>query len=645
MLPRAVLGAALVAIALTAAAPLADAERVPSQWTWSDYGPALRDVSCSAPGDCVAVGQRGMVLHSTRDAEDPLAWSRIPLDYPEELDGVACTKSFCLAVSNTRRTSAIYVSKVFRSNDGGETWSDGVALPAAGATKTRSALALACDDAGACYAAGPGGGVWRSGDGGRSWDPLDLPPKPAAFKRLACPAAATCVAVGGESTGSSAVIEGTKVTPVALPPKLGKGILALACDTATRCTATDGLGQFTSLSIPDKAWAPAKLFPKAAPVSALSCPIENVCVGLSGGVSLRTTTLSSATGDWQRRPLGTLNLAAIDCAQTACVAVGKAAAWFASFDAGFGWGRVNEVGKFDAIQCPDGFGDTCVAGGEKDLGVSRSEGRLWSLPLSGETGLNIKSVNCSGRSECLFLGKALTLFTTDLTQFAERRPTITDPRGTDALTCITKELCVGINEGVVYTTLDGAVTGWSQNSFPDKATSVACLPGRTDPAVCVATTREFLILGTMTQTDDQIRWNWRYTDADPSQGLEAVGCSPGGQCTAVGGGGEVLTSDGTDLMHWTERILPNELEPVETRPMLKSVACPASGVCLVGGIHEPNAVIASTTNNWDDFSYEEIEGIEGAAPTIKSFGCDSVNRCVAVGSTSLLGVRKPSRED
>jgi photosystem II stability/assembly factor-like uncharacterized protein len=639
-LPRAVLGAALVAVALAFAAPAAQADQVASQWTWSDYGPALRDVSCSLPGECAAVGQRGMVLHSTGDSDDPLAWSRIPLEYPEELAGITCTRSFCLAVSNRRTVPATYTSKVFRSSDGGETWSDGVALPAAGAAKTRSALDVACAED--CYAVGPGGGVWRSRDQGRSWDALDLPAKPASYSEVACPADGVCVAAGGDAVGSTALVEGAKVAPVPLPALTGKGIRALACDSVKRCTVADGLGNFISLSIPDKAWGAVKPFPKSTVVSSLSCPVEEVCVGLAGPIALRTTALSSATGEWARRPLGTLNLGAIDCPQTACVAVGKAGSWFASFDDGSNWSRINEVGKFDTIQCSDDWGETCVAGGEKDIGVSRSEGRLWSLPLSGETGLNVKSVNCTDRSECLFLGKTLTLFTTDLRQFAERRPTLSDPRGTDALTCISKEVCVGINEGVVYTTLDGAVTGWDQTSFPDKATSVACLHGRTDPAVCVATTRDFLLLGTMVQKGDEVRWSWRTTDADPSEGLEAVACSPGGQCTAVGGGGVILASDGTDLMHWTETIVPSELTPVDTRPKLRSVACPANGVCLVGGEKTPDAAILSTTNNWADFSYEKIQGIEGAAPMIKSFGCESVNRCVAVGSTSLVGVRKPS---
>ncbi len=216
-----------------------------------------------------------------------------------------------------------------------------------------------------------------------------------------------------------------------------------------------------SLSIPDKAWGPAKLFPKAMAVSALACPEENVCVGLTeAGVAMRTTKLSSATGDWRRRPLGTLNLEAITCAHADCVAVGKAGTWFASFDAGSEFRRVNEVAKFDAIQCSAAFRPTCVAGGEKDVGVSRSGGELWSLPLSGYAGLDIKSVNCTGLSECLFLGKTSTLFTTNLTRFIPRHPTTTDPKGSRPLTCISKDLCVGINKGVVYTTLDGAVTDW-----------------------------------------------------------------------------------------------------------------------------------------------------------------------------------------
>ena len=44
--------------------------------------------------------------------------------------------------------------------------------------------------------------------------------------------------------------------------------------------------------------------------------------------------MSSPSSDWHRRPLGTLNLDEISCARSACVAVGKAGAWFARLNTG-----------------------------------------------------------------------------------------------------------------------------------------------------------------------------------------------------------------------------------------------------------------------------------------------------------------------
>jgi len=147
MLPRVLIGPLLALLLLACVAPAANAAEVPSEWNWTDFGPSLRDVSCASPGHCVAVGQRGMVLYSKHAGDDGLAWSRIPMiEFPQELDGVTCTTSFCLTVSNTREGSATFTSQVFRSTDGGATWSAGVALPPAdagpGGAKTRTAIAL-----------------------------------------------------------------------------------------------------------------------------------------------------------------------------------------------------------------------------------------------------------------------------------------------------------------------------------------------------------------------------------------------------------------------------------------------------------------------------------------------------------------------
>lgn len=654
------LGALLALLILALAAPLAAAKEVPSPWSWTEYGAPMRDVSCSSPGDCVAVGRRGMVLRSTLGQDQPLAWSRVPLEYPEELTGVTCNRAFCLAVSNTRISDATYVSKIYRSDDDGATWTDGVALPPDGKQKTRSALGLACDGGGDCYAVGPAGGVWRSRDGGRDWDGLDVPDdKPATYDRVACPRDGECVTVGGEERGSSAVIDGGDVTAVDLPPKSGKGVLGLACDTEARCTATDGLGHFFSLTLPTKKWGDLGTFPKEAPVSALSCSGPGVCVGLSGGVALRTTNLGDADVEWRRRPTDTLNLKALDCVGDACVGSGDDAAWYEGFDDGYQWNRVNEVAKFDVAECPGGsFGDACIAGGEHDIGLSTAGGKLWTEPLAGVTGLNVKAVNCTGSADCLLLGKTQALFTGNIftagpEDFEARRPTTVDPAGTDAQTCISRELCVGAAEGVTYTTFDGARTGWGQAGFKGRAGAVACVPGRTDPAVCVATTREFVALGTMTQTTDKTggdkaTWRWVYTDADPGGKPEAVGCNAAGECTVVGTEGMILSSVGKDLMDWKETVVPSAVGPDEDRPVLKSVACPASGVCLVGGTHGAQVVLATTTNGWADFSYDTLTGVEGKEPTIAGFGCESAFRCVAVGATVLVGTRAkptPKRAD
>jgi photosystem II stability/assembly factor-like uncharacterized protein len=645
--------ALLALLAFALAAPLAHAEKVPSPWTFTEYGAPMRSISCSSPGDCVAVGQRGMVLRSTLGQDEPLAWSRIPMEYPEELDGVTCNRAFCLAVANTRYSEATYVSKVFRSDDHGATWSAGVALPPDGKLKTRSALGLACQGE-ECFAVGPAGGVWRSADGGLTWVGLDIPDKPADYEKVACPSAGSCVTIGGEEANmSSAVIEAGTVTALPMPKKAGKAMQGLACDTDTRCTATDGLGHYFSIELPGTKWGEVQTFPiKEGAVSALSCPSKGVCVGLFGGLALRTTNLGEPKVEWRRRPIGTLGLKTLDCVGDACVGSGEGAAWWEGPDDGYQWGRVNEAAKFDAAECPGGAGwhDTCVAGGEHEIGLSTSGGELWQEPLAGVTGLNIKAVNCTGSADCLLLGKTEALFTDNIRtagpeSFEPRTPTTVDPAGTDAQTCVTRDTCVGVGEGVTYTTFDGARSGWGQASFPERAGAVGCVPGRTDPVVCIAATREFVLLGTMTKSGDKAKWAWRTTDANPKGTPEGVACSPGGQCTVVGTEGMVLSSEAGGLMKWKELQLPEHLPAKEVLPAFKSVACPANGTCLVGGKHGAKVVVATTENDWADYSMQELQGVEGAEPTINAFGCETTRHCVGVGGTVLVATREAPGDD
>ncbi len=656
---RGALGAAFLVMVVMAGAPAAPAKEIKSPWTWTNYGPALRDVSCSSPGKCVGVGQRGAVLHTA--GAGGLAWSGVNLTspenpFPDELAGVTChagapSGTFCLAVSNDIDLGGDFHSKVYRSTDNGATWSGGVELPAAGVTQ--SAAALACDPAAdACYAVGPSGGAWRSLDQGRKWEPLELPAMPGSYRRVACPSRGKCVAVGGRSTG--AIIEGTKIRPLPPPVKMGRDMLGLACDKPTRCTATTGPEYLSvDLTAAEPKWGPAQLFfpppsTKGTSVTALACPAEDHCVGVgksgSGDVSVGTASLSE--GAWDRLPLPTTThqLTAISCERIGCVAVGQKALWFSNLDVvdvgATDWKRDSELSDFNAVHCSEQLSPLCVAGGDTVIGASHSRGTLWSWSLE-KAKLNTQTIHCAAPSECLILGMSEVLFTKDLIHFIPRQPPTTDPAGTDVQTCITQVLCVGLGGGVTYTTLDGAQTGWVQTSFPGgKTMLMACVPGRTDPVTCVAapSTGDFVYRGTMPKNDPK-GWKW-VTALDADVKIMALACSPGGQCVAVAPEGVILTSQG-DLRKWTKHVLPDESTPKPDRPLLSSVVCPAVDFCLAGGQLKESGIIATTRDFWGDFTLDKIPPIGPAgAPMIKAFSCETTNHCVAVGNTVLVGRRK-----
>jgi len=618
------------------------------------------DVSCASASRCVAVGQQGRILRTTGDAAAPLAWASVGLTDPQILSSVTCTGSRCLAVSTDRKIPATAVSQVFRSTDAGATWTAQDPLPPAtlpGKTtrKTRSAYAIACDPGGGpvCYAAGITGGVWRSANGGVDWSPLDLDAA-GSYTRLACAAANRCVAVAGQDVASPttptiAVLSGTTVdTSVQAPGAVAAGT-AVACDTATRCMVTGAAGQYALLSLPGKTWSAVQTFPTKAKVPPtvvdLTCSAANTCDALATGIVLRTTSLSPSGTTWQRRPTGDaipFNLKALSCAGTACVAAGDAATWFASGDLGFSWDAVNRVPAMDAVTCP--VAGTCVGGGSDSVGVSRSDGALWSTPLYKDTGLDTKSVTCFDATTCFLFGRTGVLSTTDLRSFDGLFPPTSSPAGVSDGECLTQALCVGVSEGATFTTLDGAKSPWSQTSFPPAMpAAAACLPG-SDPVTCLATTADgYVLRGTLTLDGNRPRWSWIYTTADADSALAGIGCSPAPvSCTAVGKAGEIWISDPADptLMTWTQRQLLDD-RIVDDRADFTAVTCPASGVCLIAGAHGGQPAIATTTDNWKTYTYDEPPTVIGAAPTIKGATCITVDRCVVVGTTTLTGQRSP----
>ena len=481
------------------------ATEVPSGWLWTNYGPELKAVACITPDTCVAVGQGGAVLRSPNTADVPLAWTFIDLkkdpsdpDNPVDLVGVTCSSSSCLAISSPLTPTVAYGSWIYRSIDAGATWTAIQQLPlVAGVKRTNVGSAIACSpdpsataDTRQCYVAGLDGGVWRSDDDGRSWAGIPLPAtaaKTTSFDKIACSAPGVCVAAGGDQTPSSALIRGSAVTLLATPVGLTKRFAALACDGAARCVGTGGQGKYSVMSMDaSPTWGSAQAFRRnplqaGIAVKVLDCPIENTCIGLDlDGNLLRTDALADTTVKWAMRPAPMI-IGALDCLGSACVGVGKAAAWYTSIDLGSSFSRVNQVAEFDVAECGGPLGSACIAGGKENVGRSVTGGTLWTLPIADRGAFNTKAIRCQSSLACSFFGQFEVLTTEDMNVYRPRYGPVQSAAGSESQTCVTDTLCVAVNESVVFTTFDGGRIGGLE-PVPEGAAVRDHLPARGDDA-------------------------------------------------------------------------------------------------------------------------------------------------------------------
>jgi photosystem II stability/assembly factor-like uncharacterized protein len=641
--------AVLTAIALAAAPAVAGAKRLagePSPWTWVDRGPKLLSASCPAQGRCVAVGIGGAVLRSTPGGTAPLAWSRVPgLADDEDLVSVACRGNLCIAVSGIDLNPVSGISSVSRSTDGGATWSKAEQLPAATAIRqvkkrgrlvktkvaTRLASAVACEPTGACVIVGRGGGIWRSAEDGQSFKPVPGGPPAMSYRALACPADGVCVLVGGTADlapPQTVVLRGT--TAKAIPAPATGLLLTIACDTPSSCTAGGQKG-VVSISAPWEKWQTPVRLPADAKVISLACPAANTCVGLSdAGPAVRTVDRSG--GVWTRRPTGTVALVGVGCTGTTCAAVGENAKFYGSANTGFTWGQVNEVPKLDVATCPSGAGSGICLGGSMDtIGRSSTGGELWTTPL----GQGASLVSCAGFPTCLAISKDKSLASTDggLT-WTFRTPGGSIAAGPEKGTCLDAMQCVAVGGSSVYTTFDGARSGWRVGGVPtvkgEDMEGLSCPTATT----CVLATKNWVYRGDMTITDGVVNWSWVASDVDPTKPLTGVSCSSPTFCTAVGDEGELWTTSDPALLHWTFKKIGPATDPA---PML-GVACPANGVCVAVGFR---GYVVTTTNGWATWSVNQIGVVRGGADpaNIKGVACQSATRCVLVGDTAYVGTR------
>ncbi len=177
-------------------------------------------MSCATTSSCVVMAYDGASAGSSsevfRTSDGGTSWSRGALPPPGSLEfvpsGLSCTGTSCVAVgmlgqwestfgSGGRAQGVRYLSgAAYTSDDGGATWSASPAPPA-------GANSLTCPDASRCYALSQSA-VFETDDSGRTWNRLRTSGLPNAsspssawdFTSLACASSASCWLTGAGPT-------------------------------------------------------------------------------------------------------------------------------------------------------------------------------------------------------------------------------------------------------------------------------------------------------------------------------------------------------------------------------------------------------------------------------------------------------------
>jgi hypothetical protein len=232
----------------------------------------LNDVSCTSPGNCMAVGYfqesgPGTVYFTLAEKWNGSTWTIVPSPSPQHpgggalLTAVSCASSIrCMAVGNTLFLNAhgSFVLRPLAESWNGTSWT---VLPTAKLAQPSAVLdGVSCVGAGRCMAAGHEGPVPASDKftlaeawNGTAWRVVPTPPPPVpggtALGTVSCTSSASCIAVGyaGFNNGSGASVtlaeswNGIAWLRQATPTPGGSGALAgVSCTASPACTAVGG---------------------------------------------------------------------------------------------------------------------------------------------------------------------------------------------------------------------------------------------------------------------------------------------------------------------------------------------------------------------------------------------------------------------
>lgn len=547
-----------------------------------------------------------------------------PLPQGNLFTGIKCPSSnICYAAGGG--------GTILKTIDGGITWTS---LP----TGTfASFIDLSCPTITSCFAIDIGGSFYITSDGGATWTGK----KSLSFvtNGLSCPSPSVCFVAGSLNKGYIAATTDGGNTWVTQVNDIFDNFYRVACPDINTCYAVGNGGVIVGTKDGGKNWT-QQSYHTFYYLFYLSCPDINTCYATYSDYFTNKTTVAKTTDggqNWSPVNLGTPDVyGGIDCpSPTVCYMVdsyymknagtgGNAnARLIRTSDGGSTWIPQFSIpnNSLGFLSCTDI--SNCIAVGNFGAIISiTNNGASW-IPRSYGPLNDLKGISCPTETDCVSVGISGTILTTsDMgTTWISQTSGITNPL--KGVSCFSPSSCVAV--GISGTILTGASATWISRTSGtiNNLNGVSC----PDSNNCYAVGNEGIILYS---NDSGSSWNSQ--SSSTGNNLNAISCIANAVvCFVVGDNNTILTNSSGN---WAAQPFSDLGHLVN----LRSVSCPNSSACFsvadTDPVYPSYSIFVTTTNGGGTWY---AKSVSGNLP-LSAISCSNNTTCYAVGKFGIIFV-------